>query len=115
MVDITRTEEEQTLKESVVKQVEHAHRYAARSQPQHHITQLADGRVGQYALDIVHHQPYAGGEDAGNRPNNTHSGHRRFRSRKNGIGAGYQKDTGGYHSGGVDKGANRSRTFHGVR
>ena len=74
VVDAARAQEEQSLEEGVVEEVEDADGDAPHPQPQHHVAELADGGVGQHALDIGHHQPHGGGEDGGEAADDGHRG-----------------------------------------
>ncbi|MBA7716176.1 hypothetical protein ES703_125241 [subsurface metagenome] len=89
--------------------------HAANPQPQHHIAQLADSRIGQNPLNIGHYQSHGGGKDSGKGTNNSHCGQRLNRVGKERIATGNQKGTSSYHSGSMYQGANWSRTLHSIR
>ena len=52
--DAAGAEEEQGLEEGVREQVEQARGPAADAQAEHHVAELADGRVGEHLLDVGH-------------------------------------------------------------
>ncbi len=70
MVDAAGAQEEQGFKEGMIEKVEDTDGHPARRQPQHHITQLADGGVGQHPLDIHGYQSHRGGKDGGKTTDN---------------------------------------------
>ena len=86
----------------MVKQVKNTNSYAASAQPQHHIAELADGRVGKNPFNIGHHQPYGGGKDSGKAADDGYRGHCLHRMRKEGEGAGDQENASRHHSSGMN-------------
>ena len=54
---------EQRLEEGVRHQMEQAGDPAADAQGQHHVTELADRRIGQHFLDVGHHDGDGGGDE----------------------------------------------------
>ena len=54
------------------KQVKQRRREGPNAQTGHHVAQLADGRVGHHAFDVVHHQAHGGRHEGGERANQGH-------------------------------------------
>ncbi len=79
---------------------------------QEHISQLADGRIRQDALDIVLDQGDRCGEQRGKDSDKSDGCHRRRRQPKQGARAGDHVHARGHHCGRMDQGADRCRTFH---
>ena len=83
-------------------------------EPQHHVTKLADGGVGQNPLDVSCHQPHRGGKDSRNPADDGYRGCCLYRMGEEGEGTGDQKDAGRDHCSRVNQGADRCRAFHSV-
>ena len=107
-------EEEQGLEEGVREQVEDRDPVRADAQRQEHVAKLADGGVGEHALDIVLHQPDGGGEDRGERAHRGDDGQHLRRELEQRGRARHHVDAGRDHGGGVDQGGDRRGAFHGV-
>src|ERR1041385_9360614 len=57
--------EQQRLEERVRDEMEHANRHAADAEAHHHVTELRDGGICEYALDVVLRDGDRGGENSG--------------------------------------------------
>ena len=110
-------EKQQRLEERVREQVKHAGgdaRQRARPQPQKHVAQLADRRVGQDAFQVGLRQRNQRGQqgrepaDAGHDELGVGRGNEQRRT------AGHHVDARRDHRGRVDQGADRRGTFHRV-
>jgi len=125
--DRTGAQEEQGLEERVVHQVEHAggvpgvsllgqgKEVPARPQGQEHVSQLADGRVGQNPLDVGVVQRHGRCHQGSNASNDGNYEHRVRRLHHHGVGTGHEVHTGLDHGGCMDKGRDRGRALHGIR
>src|SRR5215510_6607424 len=73
----TGRKEEQGLEEGMRHQMEYRGSVGADAAPEKHVSQLADGRIGQDAFDVVLDQTDCGGEErstASNHPDPEHGG-----------------------------------------
>ena len=89
--------------------------YADGSQAQHHITDLADGGISQHAFNIISRQTHGSGKDSRKPADNGDEGNSIDRVDEERHHSRHQEDTGADHGGGMDKGADRGRTLHGIR
>ncbi len=115
MDDGTGTEEEQCLEERMCHQVEDACGVGGDSDAHEHVAKLADRRISQHSFDVALADGDGGGVQGGDRTNGGYNTSRERSQLEERTGAGHHVDTSGDHSGGVDKGRDRGRTFHGVR
>ena len=58
-------EEEEALEEGVIEEMEHRDAWRADAEREEHISQLADGREGEHALNVVGGEAHRGGEHGG--------------------------------------------------
>ena len=82
---------------------------------QEHVTQLADGRIGQDLLDIVLAESDGGRIDRGGHTDDGHDRHGDGRHAVEHIAPGDHIDPGRHHGGCMDQGADRRGTLHGIR
>src|ERR1035437_2278807 len=111
----TRTKEEQRLEECVREHMEDACRKRTDAERQEHISQLRNGGVGKYALDVILYQPNGRGKDGGERANDGHGFHRRRRQHEHSVRTGHHVHARRHHGRGVDQRGNWSRAFHRIR
>ncbi len=105
-------EEQQRLEEGVREEVEHASQPTAQAQGQHHVAQLADGRIGQHAFDVSGGDGDRGGDEERDR---AHDGDdQQDLGREDRVTAADEVNARGDHRGGVDQGADGRGAFHGV-
>ena len=108
----SRAEEQQALEEGVRNQMEHPGDPAAQAEREHHVAQLADGRVGQHPLDVD-------GRNGDRRRNQQRDAagvgdHQQRLGREHRIEPADQIDAGGDHRGGVHQRGDRRGAFHRV-
>ena len=112
--DRTATQKQQSLEKCMGKEVKNARRIGPYTTAYEHESQLADGGIGHHPLDVRL------GEGNGGRKKRrkcTHHGNDAKSCGGKGkqrITAGDQKDPRRDHSGRVNEGAHRRRTFHGI-
>ena len=108
-----RAKKQQRFEERVRGEMEQPGGPATNPQGQHHVTELTHGGIGQDLFDIGH--------DHGNRRRHKQSDSAGIGDNQKSLGseqritAADEVDAGRHHGGGVDQGAHRRRTFHGVR
>jgi hypothetical protein len=107
-------EEQQALEERVRHQVEDAGGKCADADADHHVADLADGRVGEDALDVGLHDRDGCGEESGHRADGRDYFHRARGQHVEKIEPRDHIDAGGHHGGGMDQRADGSRTNHRV-
>ena len=111
--DAAGAEEKECLEEGVGDEMEKACHPAADAERQHHVTELADGGIGQYLLDVRH--------DKGNRRRHEEGDAAGVGDNQAGLDAeewinpADQVNTGCDHRCRMDQGADRGRAFHRVR
>ena len=110
-----RAQEQQGLEVGVRREVENPGPESADAASHHHVAQLADRGVGQHPLDVVLGQRDGGGEDGGEGADTGHNGHGGRSQHEQHVRAGHHVYPGGDHGGGVNQGADRRGSFHGVR
>ena len=115
MDDRTRAQKQHRFEKRVRQQVEHGHRIHANTRRHKHIAQLATGRIGDHAFDIVLHKPNSGGKKCSCGPQIDDKGFRLGRVFVKRRHAADQKHTRCHHGGGVDQGRNRGWALHRVR
>ncbi len=108
-------EEEQCFEEGVGHEVEDTGGKGADSQGEEHVAELADGGVGEYALDVRLHEADGGSEERGGAADDGDYEHRGRGVGEENVRAGDYVDAGGDHRRGVNQGADRGGAFHGVR
>ncbi len=107
--------EEQGLEKRVRHQVEYPGAERAHPAGQEHISQLADGRISQDALDIVLSQSDSSRKERRRRTNYSDD-HKSIRSHHiENIGASNHIYAGGHHGGSVYQRRDGRRTFHSIR
>ncbi len=112
--DRSGAEEQQPLEEGVAEQVENRGSVGGDGGSGEHVAELAAGRPGDDALDVVLGHPDARGEYRGGRPDDADNGNRGgcvFEHRRQ---AGDHKDARGDHRRRMDQGGNRGRALHRV-
>ncbi len=118
MNDAAGGKEEQPLEEGMREQVEERRRVRANTNCRHHETKLANGGVGQNALDVPLRHGNRCRKERRKCPCEGHIGHCTGRNLTGGIEdrehAHKQEDTGRDHGGRVNHGANGRGAFHGV-
>ena len=116
--DGARPQEQQGLEESMGKEVEHAGRPGADRQGGHHVTQLADRRIGQHTFDVVLDEGQRGREHHGEPGDEGHPVQPAVADREalpeHAVGPGHEVHAGHDHGGGVDQGRHRRGAGHGV-
>ena len=88
---------------------------SANAHAEEHVTQLADGRVGQNLLDIVLADADGGRIDCSRHSNDGHDRHGDGRHAVKDIAPGNHVDPGRHHGGCMDQGADRCGALHGIR
>ena len=110
-----RRQKQQGFEKRVGHQMENTGRKSTHAQPQEHVTELADGGVGQNFLDVSLHQTDGGGIESGQATDSRHRRQREGRVGKEDVRAGDHVDAGGDHGGSVDERTDRRGAFHRVR
>ena len=110
----TGTEEEERLEEGVGHEVEDRDPVGADAESQEHVAELADGGVGEDALDIGLHQRDAGGQDRGEGSDGSDDGGGDRGQLEKRRRAGDHVDTGGHHGRRVDQCGDGRGAFHRV-
>ena len=110
-----RRQKQQGFEKRVGHQMENTGRKSTHAQPQEHVTELADGGVGQNFLDVSLHQTDGGGIESSQAADGRHCRQRKGRVGKEDVRAGDHVDAGRDHGGGVDERTDRRRAFHRVR
>ena len=112
-------EEKKRLEPGVGEEVEHARLAGNEAHGHDHVAKLGEGRVGEYALDVVllggHERGDQCGEAAG--PGDDGAGLQTFEDfeTKRELQAEEHVNSGGNHGRGVDERGDGSGAFHGVR
>jgi hypothetical protein len=109
-----RGEKEERFEEGVGHQMKNARGERADAARQEHVPELADGGVGENALDVRLHEADRRGEEGGGAADNRNDEHRGGRMGEQHVGARHDVDAGGHHGGGVDQRADGRGAFHGV-
>ena len=109
-----RAEEEQGFEERVREQVEDSHPVRTDAERQEHVSKLADGRVGEHALDIILHQPDRRGEYRGERAHRGHDRQHLRRKLEQRGRARHHVNARGHHRSRMDKRGDGRRAFHRV-
>ena len=106
----------QGLGKAMGHEVEHRGGYAEGTQRQHHQPEVADGGVGEDALEVGGDESdggsHQGGEEADAGDGLQGSGMGRL---EYGEGPGHEEDSGHHHGGGVNQGTDRTGALHGIR
>ncbi len=95
-------------------QVENRRCISEGPQRQHHQSQVADGGIGQNPLQVGGDQSDGGSPQSSDQAHDGHHHQGIPRCLEDGQGTGHQVYAGSHHGSGVDQGANRRWTFHGV-
>ena len=109
-----RPKEEKSFEEGMGHEVEDPCAESPHAHTQEHISQLADGRIGQDFLDIVLAESDGGGIDGRGNTDDRHNGHGDRCHAVEDIAPGDHIDPCCHHGGGMDEGADRRGTFHGI-
>src|ERR1700676_1470847 len=107
-------EEEQGFEKGVGHQVEDAGGECAYAASQEHVAELADGGIGEDALDVGLHQADGGGEEGGGAADHGDDYHGGFRVGEKDIRARDDVDARRDHGGRVNQRADWRGAFHGV-
>src|SRR5687767_9666333 len=83
-------------------------------EPKEHVAELADGGVGEDALNVVLDEGDGGGENGGDGADGGDDGEGCGGELVEAVGAGDHVHAGGDHGGGVDEGGYRGGALHGV-
>ena len=103
------------LEERMGHEVEHGRLPCADAKREKHVTDLADGGVGEHALDVVLRKRAESGEQQRGRTHDRDGELRRWRQRKQDVRARDQINACGNHRGRVEESAGRSRAGHRIR
>ena len=109
-----RAEKQQGLEKSVSHQVKDSGSEGAYATRQKHVSQLADGGIGERSLDIGLHQRDGGGEKCGGAANRGDGKHGQRRLDEEHVRARHHVHARGHHGGGMDQRADGRGAFHGV-
>ena len=109
-----RAEEQTRLEKRMGEDVEKGRSVGPDPNPEDHIAQLADRRVGEHLLDIVLGQTDRRGQHRRQRANRSDDLERRRGQREQEVHPAHHVDAGGYHRRRMDEGADRRRPGHGV-
>src|SRR6185312_2231750 len=82
---------------------------------QEHVTELADGRIRQYPLDVQLEQGHGLGEESGYASYDSNDLQCGGRDLEQWVGTSNEIHPGGYHGCGMDQRADRRGTLHSVR
>ena len=102
MNDAARTEEQKRFEEGVGHEVENAGGKSACAKREKHVTELADGGVGEDFLDVVLHQRHGGCKNRGDHADDGDNVHRQRSELVDGVHAHDHVNAGGDHGGRVD-------------
>src|SRR5215831_12182019 len=108
-------QEQQRFEKGMRHQVKDPGAKSADSASQEHVAELADGGVGQDALDVGLHQADGGGEQGGGTADDRDNQQRGFRVLEENMRTRDDVNARRDHGGGVNQCAHRRRAFHGVR
>src|SRR6267154_3123710 len=95
-------EEQERFEERMGHEVKNSRCERAHTEGQEHVTELADGGIGENFLDVVLDQGHGGGKDRGYGSYDRDHVHGDRRELIDGVHAHDHVDAGGYHGGGVD-------------
>ena len=115
MDDVPRGHEKQGLEEGVCQHVEQAGGVRADADGKEHVADLAHRGVGQHALDVGLHEGDGGREKRRDCADDRDRAMGVNGHVVDGVHAPDEVDAGGDHGRGMDEGADRGRTLHGVR
>ena len=113
--DAAGAEEEQRFEEGVGHQMKYSGAESRHAAGHDHVSDLADGGVGQHALDVGLRDGDGGGIEGRYRADHRDCQHRLRRVHVEHRGARNDVDPGGNHGGGVNQRTDRCWTGHGVR
>src|SRR5882724_4614559 len=109
-----RAEEQEGFEEGVGHKVKNSGGEGAYTEGEEHVTELADGGIGENFLDVGLDEGHGGGKNGGGGAYDGDDVHGDRRELVNGVHPHDHVDAGGHHGGGVDQRADWGRAFHGV-